>query len=173
MGGLLALQACADLEFAAQVRAVITLGTPFFGAPKAVLMLASGRAAGLPRSRAQKLVSVLPGLYDLLPSFRCIGDPTEGAARLTALDIGGVGGSSELASMSLAWQQEMSGVGLPGHVQVVGLHRPDGAVGHDQRRGRDRDIVTRTHHIPTGTQMRDEGGDGTVPGCRRHYLNAR
>jgi hypothetical protein len=68
MGGLVARQACAVPGFADMVRAVVTLGTPFFGAPKAVTLLGSGRDAPLPlpRARTRGLAVTLPGVYDLL-----------------------------------------------------------------------------------------------------------
>jgi hypothetical protein len=58
------------------VRATVTLGTPFFGASKAVLLLGSGRGSPvpLPRARVRRLAVTLPGVYDLLPSYRCVSD---------------------------------------------------------------------------------------------------
>lgn len=161
MGGLLARQACLTPEFADEVRATVTLGTPFFGAPKAVLMLASGRGVPLPRARLRNLVATLPGVYDLLPSYRCVGDGP-GARRLTVSDVTGLGGAGDLATAAFTWQENVSAGGLPGHVQVVGLHQPT-------VQGVTFDAGTVTGHRYTyrpsaaGMQQIDVGGDGTVP----------
>jgi hypothetical protein len=163
MGGLLARHACLSPGFAEEVRATVTLGTPFFGAPKAVLLLASGRGAPLPmpRARVRELAAGLPGLHDLLPSYRCVGDGP-GARRLTASDITGLGGDSDLAAASFAWQGTVPTVGLPGHVQVAGTHQPT-----VQAVTFDAGTVTghRYAYRPsaTGVQRVDSGGDGTVP----------
>jgi hypothetical protein len=163
MGGLLARHACLSPELAEDVRATVTLGTPFFGAPKAVLLLASGRGlpVPLPRARVRELASGLPGLHDLLPFYRCVGDGS-GARRLTASDISGAGGDGELAAASFAWQETLSAVRLPGHVQVVGVHQPT-----VQAVTFDGDTVTghRYTYRPSaaGVQQVDVGGDGTVP----------
>ena len=161
MGGLLAAHACQDGELADSVRATLTLGTPFFGAPKAVLLLGSG-AAGvvpLPRARLRRLAVQLPGVYDLLPSYRCVTDRGS-ARRLTAVDIAGLGGDVELAAMSLDTRKRAPEPLRP--VQVVGAHQPTvqavtieaGTVaGHCYTyRPSDRGVV-----------QVDAGGDGTVP----------
>ena len=72
MGGLLAWLACQDPELAKDVRATVTLGAPFYGAPKAALLLATGRGAKVPHRRARRLAITLPGVYDLLPAYRCV-----------------------------------------------------------------------------------------------------
>ena len=93
MGGLLAWLACQDPDLAKLVRATVTLGTPFYGAPKAVLLLASGEGAHLPRRRARQLAVTLPGVYDLLPAYRCVTDRTS-ACGLTAADVASLGGDA-------------------------------------------------------------------------------
>ncbi len=161
MGGLLVRQACLSAGFAEEVRATVTLGTPFFGAPKVVLLLDSGRGLPLPRNRVRDLAAGLPGLHDLLPSYRCVGDGP-GARRLNASDITHVGGDSDLAAASLAWQETISAVRLPGHIQVVGAHQPT-------VQALTFDAGTVTGHRYTyrpyrgGVQKVDAGGDGTVP----------
>jgi hypothetical protein len=166
MGGLLAARACRYHGLGGVVRSTVMLGAPFFGAPKAVLLLASGEggAVPLPRGRLRRLAATLPGVYDLLPSYRCV---TDGGSvrRLTAADIAGLGGDGGLAAASLGARKAESregGAGPPGLVQVVGAHQPTvqavtiagGAVtGH------------RTTYRPCGDGMVgvDAGGDGTVP----------
>jgi Lecithin:cholesterol acyltransferase len=166
MGGLLAAGACADERLDGLVRAVLTLGTPSYGAPKAVLMLGSGRGApALPRGRLRRLVAGLPGVYDLLPSYRCISDGTS-ARRLTAADVAALGGDPELAASSLSRSVRRSattpwrtGAEL---VQVAGAHQPT-----VQALTFDAGTVTghRYTYQPTagGVAQVDLGGDGTVP----------
>lgn len=162
MGGLVAARAFDDGGLAGCVRAVLTLGTPFFGAPKAVLLLGSGRGGlPLPRARVQRLAVGLPGVYDLLPTYRCVSDGGS-ARRLTAADVAGLGGDTELAAVSLA----APAVGLPvqaGLVQVAGAHQPT-----VQALTLDAGAVVGHRHTyqPTaagGLERVDVGGDGTVP----------
>ncbi|MFI6542948.1 hypothetical protein ACIBO9_06845 [Streptomyces prunicolor] len=171
MGGLLARHACQDSALAHEVRAVLTLGTPFYGAPKAVLLLASGRDSPLrmPRARVRELASGLPGVHDLLPAYRCVADGT-GARRLTSADIAALGGSAELANASFAEQERVFDVRLPGHVQVVGAHQPTvqaltidagTATGHRYTL-RPTPSAERGAGAPEAQRV-DVGGDGTVP----------
>ncbi|MFF2127953.1 hypothetical protein ACFVW1_21630 [Streptomyces olivochromogenes] len=171
MGGLLARHACQDPAFADEVRAVLTLGTPFYGAPKAVLLLASGRDGPLrmPRARVRELASGLPGVHDLLPSYRCVVDGA-GARRLTSADIAALGGSAELTTASFAGQKRVFDVVLPGHVQVVGAHQPTvqaltidagTASGHHYTL-RPTPSAERRAGAPEAQRV-DVGGDGTVP----------
>ncbi|MGW4843163.1 lipase/acyltransferase domain-containing protein [Nocardia brasiliensis] len=125
MGGLLARDLTRIQGALDNVRATITLGTPFFGAVKSVLMIATGRGAPipLPRRKLRALAAGLPGVYDLLPSYRSVDAGTE-ARRLLASDVGSIGGDVELAEASITWQRGMSGTSMDGHIQVVGCEQP-------------------------------------------------
>jgi hypothetical protein len=164
MGGLVARQACSIPGFAKLIRTVVTLGTPFFGAPKAVTMLASGKGAPLPlpHARARDLAAALPGMYDLLPVYRCVTDG-DGARRLSAADIKALGGDEYLAEQAFAAQENAAGTPLPGHVQVVGAHQPT-----VQSVTIDASTVTGNRYTiqrpgQAGPRIADLGGDGTVP----------
>jgi pimeloyl-ACP methyl ester carboxylesterase len=101
MGGLIARYFTSMPGGAEAVRAVVTLGTPFYGAVKAVVMLSTGRGAPIPmpRRRLRRLVRTMPGLHDLLPTYRCVDDGT--AARyLEAADIAALGDHRELAQQA-------------------------------------------------------------------------
>ncbi|MGA4992056.1 lipase/acyltransferase domain-containing protein [Nonomuraea bangladeshensis] len=161
MGGLLAWLACQDTDLTRRVRTTVTLGTPFFGAPKAVLLFGAGGGVPLPRHRARQLMLTLPGVYDLLPAYRCVTDGSS-ARRLDISDISSLGGDSELAAESLALSEARPLLPPAGHVQVVGAHQPtvqavtikNGAVTAHQFTYRpDQGGVTRV----------DTGGDSTVP----------
>ncbi|MFI0938589.1 esterase/lipase family protein [Streptomyces sp. NPDC021020] len=161
MGGLVAWHACQDNGLAALVRTTVTLGTPFFGSPKAAVILGTGKGAPLPRRRLRRLAATLPGMYDLLPAHRCVTDG-DSARRLTVADVVELGGDPELAAASLplgGWQATRPPVG---HVQVVGAHQPT-VQALTLHRG------TLSAHRFTcrpsagGVVRVDVGGDGTVP----------
>jgi pimeloyl-ACP methyl ester carboxylesterase len=106
MGGLVARYFTEALGGDVIVRAVVTLGTPFYGAVKAVSVLGSGAGVPLPRARVRALVSNMPGLHDLLPSYRCV-DEGDTARRLTAGDIENIGGDPELATESFTRRERL------------------------------------------------------------------
>src|SRR5215475_2818401 len=80
------------------VRAVVTLGTPFEGAAKAAVILNSGRGGPvpLPRRRMRRLAATMPGVHELLPTYRSV-DEGDGVRRLTPADVAGLGGDPDLA----------------------------------------------------------------------------
>jgi hypothetical protein len=97
MGGVVARHAGRVLGLDAEIADVITAGTPYFGSVKAVEAMAQGRVGvPLPRAAVAGLACACPGLYDLLPRYRCVVDG--GALRqLTVDDVVDVGGDRELA----------------------------------------------------------------------------
>ncbi|MFJ9107633.1 esterase/lipase family protein [Streptomyces sp. NPDC102283] len=146
MGGLVARAAGTHAGALDSVRTVITIGTPFRGSVDAATMLNSGRSSvGLPVEHARELAITLPGLHDLLPTYRCLftGDD------LVALDpetVAALGGDSELARESFARHAQLASVRLPGLISLAGTHQPtdicfrvDAGVLHAQRHGYERD----------------------------------
>ncbi len=125
MGGIVARH-CVTVPGALEdLRSVITLGTPFYGAVKAVVLLSSGRGGPLPlpRARLRALAAGLPGVYDLLPTYRCVDLGSE-ARRLTTSDVAALGGDAELAGQAAGRQARVATTALPQHVQVVGAGQP-------------------------------------------------
>jgi hypothetical protein len=181
-GGLLARELAMIPGIAEEIRATITLGTPFYGAPKAVQLLASGTGSPLlmPRARLRALAGGLPGLHDLLPVYRCVTDskPSEnsaassahlsavhGARRLTPSDVVDLGGDAELAKASFAWHEQIAAVSPINHVQVVGSKQPTvqaltidagTVIGHRYTLQPARGAEGTAAHV-------DQSGDGTVP----------
>ncbi|MGW0709815.1 lipase/acyltransferase domain-containing protein [Streptomyces sp. NPDC002643] len=158
MGGLVARHFAEHLGGAAHLRTLLTLGTPFFGAVAAarILNLGKGTPVPLPARRLRRLVRTMPGLYDLLPTYRCVLDAS-GPRPLTAADIDAVGGDAELAAASLAhgW-----GGAVPPWLRVgVGVDQPT----MQALELRDGTVVPR-YGLPEGPDGRlvDHGGDGTV-----------
>lgn len=175
MGGLL-VRALALAPGGRQVRELtrlsITIGTPFEGAADAAVLLGrgSGTPIPLPRTRVRQLAASMPGLHDLLPSYRCV-DLGSDVTHLTPADVGRIGGSEELAKLSLTFRRELAGAALTGHRQIFGLGQRtasslairDGAViglPHTFEVNSDNSLV----RLPDGQLKRaDRRGDGTVP----------
>lgn len=123
MGGLVGRYFTEVLGGAADVRATVTLGTPFYGAVKAAAMLNSGRGAPLPMParRLRRLAATLPGVHDLLPIYRCVEDG-DTVRRLTASDVTDLGGDGELAAESFQRRQQLAGRG--NLHSLVGVEQP-------------------------------------------------
>jgi pimeloyl-ACP methyl ester carboxylesterase len=157
MGGLVARYFTGTMGGASVVRQTITLGTPFFGAVKAAYLLNAGRGAPvrLPRARLRDLALTLPGVHDLLPSYRCVDDA--GGRPLTPADVADLGGDGELAEASFAMQRTLAKLGTDGLRSVVGVEQPTmqsmrlvGGV-----------VVPQRHIVEAGVRT-DYRGDGTV-----------
>jgi len=136
MGGLLAralplVEAKGEDPVNQEVRAIITLGTPFQGAVNSVMMLAKGEEGPrlMKRSRLQKLAITLPGVYALLPTYRCVpvsdgNGKTTDVRRVNPDDIRAIGGNRRLAREAIAFAEQLRSVHVPGHVASVGIHQP-------------------------------------------------
>jgi pimeloyl-ACP methyl ester carboxylesterase len=125
MGGLISHYYTGQLGGADLVCATVTLGTPFRGAVRAIQVLSQGQSGSvpLPRAHLRGLAVTLPGLYDLLPSYRCVDDGRSSRHCIPA-DIGSLGGNQELAEQSSNMHRRL---GLrPTHrtVSVVGVGQP-------------------------------------------------
>lgn len=98
MGGLVARYFTEVLGGRDITRVVVTLGTPFAGAMKAVRLLAHGDVLplGVLAADVRDAARTFPGVYDLLPRFPCVG----GGDTLETLSpsmVGALGGDCELA----------------------------------------------------------------------------
>ncbi|WP_405977976.1 esterase/lipase family protein [Streptomyces sp. NBC_00158] len=122
MGGLLVRELARIPGAMDRVRATLTLGTPFHGAVKATAILNQGRGAPvpLPHRQLRDLARTLPGLHDLLPSYRCI-ETDDDMVAPTPADIALLGGDRELAEASLDRSAALRPVRIPGHVMAVGI----------------------------------------------------
>ncbi|MFJ3548432.1 hypothetical protein [Streptomyces sp. NPDC090114] len=100
MGGLVAQAAlAASPELADATRDLITIGTPFHGIPGAAGFLGpdSRLRRGSWLRQLGDAARTMPGFYDLLPDTRCVVTPGGDLRRLTAEDIGAIGGDESLA----------------------------------------------------------------------------
>jgi hypothetical protein len=125
MGGLVARFFTALLGGARDVRATITIGTPFHGSVKAIQILNSGRGTPvpLPHARLRALTRNMPGLHDLLPSYRCVTDGA-GARRLTPTDVANLGGDEDLAGNAAKMHDQLAAADVAGVRAVVGVEQP-------------------------------------------------
>jgi hypothetical protein len=180
MGGLVVRAALEqDPELAADTRAVITVGTPFLGSPKAVLALnllhTEAKPAWLLR-RVQKLAATLPGAHDLLPGYRCLDRGLE-VERLAPGDVVRFGGNPHLAARSLGEhaRHRKNGFALPGHRAIVGEAQATVQTLDEQERAGLAVAVGRHHAFDVSDDgelvrdpatgipaRRDTHGDGTV-----------
>ncbi|MFE4399133.1 MULTISPECIES: AAA family ATPase [Streptomycetaceae] len=169
-GGLVARAAlAADSRLAALTRDLVTIATPFHGTPAVAEML-GGRRRFLPRPLSG-LAASLPGVYDLLPTFRCV-ETDDALRRLDLDDVRRLGGDPELAAAAMAARAaESRAAFLPRTRAVVGIGQPtvqglrlagDGLEpvltaprAHDDGR---------PYRSESGEAVRwDRGGDGLVP----------
>ncbi|SRR6266568_1921258 len=157
------------------IRATVTLGTPFRGAAKAAGILATGRGLLPPRRRMIRLARKLPGIYDLLPSYKCV-DEGDHVRLLTAEDVAGFGGDPAEAQRAFDDRTRLDTQSLIEHRMVIGVEQPTVAclrlgggtvegLGHTFRPvsgkdGREGKIVHDQRGVPAHFPSL---GDGTVP----------
>ncbi|MET8162276.1 hypothetical protein ABZT47_38460 [Sphaerisporangium sp. NPDC005289] len=98
MGGLLARALTLIPGAVDDIRAVVTLGTPYRGSPLAATLIGAGHGAPLPlpRDGLRRLAATMPGVHDLLPSYRCV-DTGDDAVALTPAQVADLGGDADLA----------------------------------------------------------------------------
>jgi pimeloyl-ACP methyl ester carboxylesterase len=151
------------------VRMVITIGTPFEGAVDAVTMLNSGRSSiGLPPRASADLARTLPGLHDLLPTYRCL-LADDDLISLDAPTVAALGGDCELARESFERHKRIRSVELPGLINLAGSHQPtditfstDAGVIHTERHSYERDEADGLLRDSAGLIPLWLHGDGTV-----------
>ncbi|WP_314254762.1 esterase/lipase family protein [Streptomyces kutzneri] len=132
MGGLVARYWMGPLGGAADCAALVTLGTPHRGAPKALEVLGNGLTVG--RKRLAGLTEVLrqwPSAYELLPRYPVVGRPGDDAP-LNPYELqAGATGSASFArqakrafsvhqDIEVAWTELHRGSGCPEVTAVFG-----------------------------------------------------
>ncbi|MGC4984286.1 lipase/acyltransferase domain-containing protein [Streptomyces sp. DT193] len=157
MGGLLVQELARIPGALDEVRAIITLGTPFLGSLDAVRMLSEGAGSPfpLPRRRLQALARTLPSVYELLPAYRCVQD--NGVLRHLA--AGDLAVDSDSVPSDRAAVRTLP---LPGHRCLVGLGQPT----FQSMTLRSGDVEVHhgipDEHATAGADLLDHSGDGTV-----------
>ena len=160
MGGLVA-RAWARGDAASQMcRAIVTLGTPHLGAPKALHTMANGLSLG-PIPVASRLSTVLrswPSLYELLPIYRMI--ETQGSELVRPADLVAPWLNQNETTRALEMHTTMLNdwkklIDPPSVVAVTGVGRPT------WERASMADGSTTFRKGPIGDD--NLHGDGTVP----------
>ncbi len=121
MGGLVAQGLSTIAGGLEDVRAIVTLGTPFHGSVRAMELLADGTGGPwtLSREALRGAGRTMPGLYDLLPSYACIFADDE-LCQPKPADIAAIGGDLGLASAAMDARARRAQHILPGHRLVFG-----------------------------------------------------
>ncbi|MFT4215727.1 MAG: hypothetical protein QM619_00865 [Micropruina sp.] len=180
MGGLVAQGLGTITGALDNVRQVITLGTPFYGAVAALSMLETGEAPPvstiLPRTRLRDVARTMPGVYDLLPRLRCLLVPSdevgEDVIAVTPGHVAAIGASRDLAQAAADRFQARKDVRLPQLQAHVGTHQPtaqSARIEHGHVIGQPHyykfgaDGVIRDDRIGQPVRFTDGEGDGTVP----------
>jgi pimeloyl-ACP methyl ester carboxylesterase len=171
MGGLVVRALpLVDAGIVEDVRATVTLGTPFRGSAKTMMALATGQNGALPKLRLASLARKLPGIYDLLPTYRCV-DTGDDVRHLTNVDIAKLGGDDEQATRARSFHQKLDQIPMVGHLPLLGVEQPTVSLlriqgstieelAHTVDVNTDGTVVRDRHSIPV---HRMATGDGTVP----------
>lgn len=167
MGGLLARHLSSLPGCDEWLRRVVTLGTPFHGSPKAALVLsgATGAPLPLPAERLSSVARTMPGMHDLLPTYRCVDEGTHARA-LTPADVAALGGDPDLARRSAQWHASLTGVIPAGHVGVAGTAQPTVqalSISGGEVTGQFYTCQPAPSGGSTAIARADLSGDGTVP----------
>ncbi|GAA1615951.1 hypothetical protein GCM10009679_20350 [Saccharothrix algeriensis] len=175
MGGLLSRHAVAHLG--EQVRAVVTLGTPFAGSPKAAVMMSVGRGAPLPLPYRQlrDLCRTMPAMYDLLPAFPCV-HRGEDVTMLTRADVEGFGADGDLFAQAVVGRREVGEIPAGQVRTVIGVAQPT-VQGLAVAEGLAQPLFVTALRSGGGVGFADRRGDATVsreaagvPGVPATYL---
>ncbi|KAB1159035.1 hypothetical protein F6X68_09925 [Micromonospora sp. AMSO12t] len=161
MGGLVARYYAECLDTRKLTRRVITFGTPYRGAAKALAVLANGAAAVGPfRLRLGELVRSLPSVAELLPTYACVGDSADALRPLAEVTVPGL--PERCRERGLRFHADIEAA-----IVRNGTDRPSyhAILSHRQS------TVTWTSVAADGTVVAHapgdfaERGDGTVPRC--------
>jgi pimeloyl-ACP methyl ester carboxylesterase len=161
MGGLVARYAVEVLGgIKGDVRQIVTLGTPFRGSLKALRILATGEylPLGILSEQLRDACRTLPGLYELLPRYKCMGEG-DGHRWIEPSDLADVGARAtraEVAFATLARLAESVGSAESALTPV----RP--MVGVSQPTLQSATIAHGEASFDEQLGGIDEGGDGTV-----------
>jgi len=167
MGGLVARVWMGLLGRWPWCRALITLGTPHRGAPKALNWLVNGaRLLGCELSRPTRLLRGWPAVAELLPRYQAVWDTVAGVGRyphelpIPALAVAAKTAFDLHVQIEKCWRAMPRGG--PGMVACLGWsHRtPDAAFWDGQRLRVTKD---RPEWLALTGNWRHDFGDGTVP----------
>lgn len=169
MGGLVAMHWIAHLGGHERCQRLITLGTPFRGAPKALDVLANGIDAKLCRLTGPvPVLATWPSMHELLPRWRMVEGQGPGEntliwpheQKIVGVDANlGDAALESLESTDAAWRRLADAGSLPSVRALLGY-------GHRTLQGAFADgggKVRVVNERPEALDFSDLDGDGTVP----------
>lgn len=161
MGGLIARIAAASPGMSDVLREIVTLGTPFYGAVKAVQILTTGDGTPLPKRAARRIARTCPGVYDLLPKYRCVYDPSAGPSGryLSVADVSAIGGNRYLADDAATRWSALNAPNSPSE-SIVAQTKSVAGIGQPTSQSVTIDAGAAEFHTALGVV--DFGGDSTV-----------
>lgn len=160
MGGLVARAWARRGEQARVCRAIVTLGTPYLGAPKALRLMAHGLTVGpVPVARRlSRVVQSWPSVHELLPVYRMINAGRSEQLRPADLDVGWLNKQATLRALELNATIRKDWESLSDPPQVI----PVTGIGRGTWESADLTGGSITFAKgPSGTDVLH--GDGTVP----------
>jgi pimeloyl-ACP methyl ester carboxylesterase len=160
MGGLVARYYAECLDTRKLTRRVVTIGTPYLGAAKALPILANGYARlGSRKVLVGDLARSLPSVAELLPVYPCLGSSAD---QLTVLDAMSVvpGLPTEALTRCLTFHRQINDA-----IAANGDHRPayHALLSHRQSTDTWASIDPTGETVAHQTEHFDDRGDGTVP----------
>ena len=155
MGGLIARWFAEKEGGADRIRALITIGTPFRGAVKALDTLANGLEPGIGPLRLPltDFARSLPSMYQLLPEYACL---VTSEGRKTLRDVPCPQLDDVMLRDAFAFQDAIRSTSAPAyqHIKVIGIRQPTLTTAR----------VTSDGVLPyEAIDGKNQGGDGTVP----------
>lgn len=173
MGGLVARSFLAREGGAERCSLLVTVGTPYQGAAKAVGALAHGVPAvpGRTGKRLHLFLRSLPSVHELLPTYRCMVSE-EGTRMNLRAQLPDAISSTGLFEAAVAFHAETAhrvsalGAEMPHTLAVAGQHQATATFVRWRFNG---DVEVLKDAVWTlGNQQRQSRGDGTVPRGSAH-----
>ncbi|MFD3442741.1 esterase/lipase family protein [Streptomyces sp. NPDC058685] len=161
MGGLVARYYAECLDTDKLTRRIITIGTPFLGAAKALAALANGYTSlGPRRFDFGELVRSLPSVAELLPMYDCVGLTPDTLRPLAAATVPGL--PVVCQDHALRFHQRIREA-----VVANGDERPTyhALLSHRQKTATWVSVAENDEVLVHSPQELSQGGDGTVPRC--------
>jgi hypothetical protein len=133
MGGLVARWFAEVLGGGDVIRQIVTLGTPFAGSLNALRVLSDGDYLpfGLFAAALRDAARTMPGVYELIATYRCVGGaPDEPLRAIAVSDVAGIGADATLAQAAFAVHRRLAaavaaaGEGRTTIHPLVGVQQP-------------------------------------------------
>ncbi len=166
MGGLIARWFLEQEDGAAITRTLITLGTPHRGALNALHTLSNGLEPGIGplRLNLSAFARSLPSLYQLLPTYDCLEADDGSRSGLRGVAVPNL--DAAMLDDALDFHATLDAAPPPTYTlhKVVGIRQPTLTTAS----------IVRGRVVPSEEiDMRNQGGDGTVPSLSAEPLEGR